>query len=68
MRHTEHNVAGHSARCENHVRALRQKHDRVDNQIRRLSCCPASADRDLRELKRERLHLRDEIEKIRHDA
>lgn len=53
---------------QSHIQALCQKHDRIDDQIRKLACCPSSDDRDLKDLKRERLHLRDKIEKVRHDA
>lgn len=51
-----------------HVTALQKKHARLEKKIKELKCHPAGNDRDMLLLKREKLHLKDEIEKIIHDA
>lgn len=51
-----------------HVTALQKKHAHLDRSIRQMTASPAADERELAQLKREKLHLKDEIEKLLHDA
>jgi hypothetical protein len=47
-------------KVEHHIKHLQEKHDDLDKRI-----TPSSADFIVRVLKKEKLHLKDEIEKLK---
>lgn len=49
---------------EGHLDALKRKHGALENQISEMSGRPAPDQSELRQLKREKLRLKEEIEKI----
>jgi hypothetical protein len=50
---------------ENHLAVLEQRHDALDKEITREMLHPASDELKLAEMKRRKLQLKDEIEKLR---
>jgi hypothetical protein len=53
---------------ENHLAMLEQRHDALDREIAKEILYPAADELKLAELKRRKLQLKDEIEKLRCDA
>jgi hypothetical protein len=53
---------------ENHLAMLEQRHDALDKEIAREMLHPATDELKLAELKRRKLQLKDEIEKLRCEA
>ncbi len=47
-----------------HLKALRKKHEELENLIHQENTRPAPNDQEIRRLKEQKLHLRDEIEKL----
>lgn len=50
---------------ENHLATLEQRHDALDKEIAREMLYPATDELKLAEMKRRKLQLKDEIEKLR---
>jgi hypothetical protein len=53
---------------ENHLAMLEQRHDALDKEIAKEMLYPAADELKLAELKRRKLQLKDEIEKLRCEA
>jgi hypothetical protein len=58
----------HQNGMDNHLEALCAKHAAIGEKIKRESQHSSLPDQELRTLKAERLHLKDEIEHLRHQA
>ncbi|WP_206452829.1 YdcH family protein [Aurantimonas marina] len=53
---------------DTHLATLEQRHTALDHEISAaLISKPAMSDADLREMKRKKLQLKDEIERLRHN-
>jgi hypothetical protein len=50
---------------QNHVTELQRRHQALEKEIQSAQIHPATSDRELAELKRKKLQLKDEIEKLR---
>lgn len=50
---------------DGHLDALRRKHGALDNEINDMLARPAPNDSEIMRLKREKLRLKDEIEKLK---
>ena len=53
---------------QSHLAELEKKHQALDNEIHDCLTHPAVDDLRLLELKRRKLHLKDEIERLRHNG
>ena len=51
----------HREKIEHHIKHLQEKHDELDKRIK-----PDTADYLVRVLKKEKLQLKDEIERLKH--
>lgn len=50
---------------DNHLATLEQRHSALDDEIATLRQKPATSDASMQELKRRKLELKDEIERLR---
>lgn len=50
---------------DTHLATLEQRHSALDNEILSALSKPAMSDAEIREMKRRKLHLKDEIERLR---
>jgi hypothetical protein len=50
---------------QSHVAELQRRHQALEKEIQSARIHPATSDRELAELKRKKLQLKDEIEKLR---
>lgn len=48
-----------------HLEALRQKHGEIERQLHEALTHPSIDDADIHDLKRRKLHLKDEIERLK---
>jgi hypothetical protein len=53
---------------QNHVHELERRHQALEREIQDACCHPASSDLKTAELKRRKLQLKDEINKLRRGA
>ena len=53
---------------EAHLAELERKHQALEAELAEELTHPSSDDLKIRELKRRKLHVKDEIERIRHDS
>jgi len=51
-----------------HLDALQKKHETLESQINSALASPSSSDLDISDMKRKKLQLKDEIEKLRLQA
>jgi hypothetical protein len=50
---------------EAHARELAHRHEFIDKKIKKLSSLPATKSSELLTLKRQKLHIKDELERVR---
>lgn len=50
--------------AENHIEALRNKHRDLDKQVAMLESSPSVDDLKITELKKKKLHIKEEIERL----
>ena len=50
---------------EAHIQSLEQKHQALESQLADLTLSPASTDHEMRQLKQEKLKLKDEITRLK---
>jgi hypothetical protein len=53
---------------ESHLAELEKRHEALEQEINDALHHPSSDDLEILELKRRKLHVKDEIERIRHDT
>jgi hypothetical protein len=53
---------------ESHLAELERRHEALEQQINDALTHPSSDDLEIVELKRKKLHVKDEIERLRHDV
>ncbi len=53
---------------EAHIRELENRHQRLEDEISELMAHPSVDDLEIRKLKLEKLHLKEEIERLRKQA
>ena len=56
----------HVEKIKHHIDALRTKHSKLDEQIVQMESSGSYEDTELHELKKQRLHLKDEITHFQH--
>lgn len=52
---------------QSHVAELQRRHQALEKEIQTAQIRPATSDRELAELKRKKLQLKDQIERLRSD-
>jgi len=52
---------------EAHIKELERKHDALEKELADAMAHSSSDDLEIADLKRRKLHLKDEIERLRHD-
>jgi len=52
---------------ENHIEALRARHRQLDEQVAMLESSPSANDIEITELKKKKLHVKEQIEKLRQN-
>jgi hypothetical protein len=53
---------------ESHVAELEKRHQALESELNEALTHPSADDLQIAELKRKKLHVKDEIERIRHDT
>ena len=53
---------------ESHVAELEKRHQALEQQLNEALTHPSADDLQIAELKRKKLHVKDEIERLRHDT
>ena len=52
---------------DNHIQQLEEKHRALDLQLDEMMASPSVADSDIAKMKRQKLHLKDKISKLRSE-
>ena len=52
---------------DNHIQQLEEKHRALDLQLDEMMASPGVADTDIAEMKRQKLHLKDKISRLRNE-
>lgn len=50
---------------QSHLAELERRHEALDRELNNLVACPSSGDAEIADLKRRKLHLKDEIARLR---
>ncbi|TNB49532.1 DUF465 domain-containing protein [Martelella lutilitoris] len=53
---------------QTHLAALEEKHSALEKKLQSVMSSPSSHDEEINELKRKKLQLKDEIERLQHSA
>ncbi len=53
---------------DTHIQQLEEKHRELDNQLSQMMTYPGTADTEIAEMKRQKLHLKDRISQLRNEA
>ncbi|MGV0877413.1 DUF465 domain-containing protein [Martelella sp. FLE1502] len=53
---------------QTHLAALEEKHSELEKKLHDVMASPSSPDQEIASIKRRKLHLKDEIERLHHSA